>query len=62
MRDLRGPALMAQATHTDECSQLYKYVNGRLFVYKICHISRHYPPVPCWCIVSRKPDYLSKLW
>jgi hypothetical protein len=61
MKERNGFMLMAQATHTDEYSQLYKYVNGRLFVYKMCHISRHYPPAPCWCIVSRKPDCLFEL-
>ena len=61
MRDLRGPELMAQATHTDEFRQLYKYVNGRLFVYKVCHVNRYYTLVPCWCIVTRKPDYLYEL-
>jgi hypothetical protein len=61
MRDLRGPALMAQATHIDEFRQLYKYVDGRLFVYRACYISGYYQSVPCWCIVTRKPDYLSEL-
>lgn len=61
MRDLRGPTLRAQATHTDRHRRLYKYVNGRLFVYRDCFISMYYPTVPCWCIVVVEPSDLFEL-
>lgn len=32
-----GAKLRAQATHTDVCGALYKYVNGQLFHYRVHH-------------------------
>lgn len=53
-RIAKGARLRAQATHTDTMGALYKYVNGKLFHFRICHYLYTKRPIsiPCWGFIN----------